>query len=196
MIGAANVDEAEFESSGDVLLDRERQPAPRVRRRPAPVPRLAPRAHGAAGRARGVPQAHPRVRDRRRHRDPLLGRASARPTTCRSCSPSTRRASARQARVDLTPTPRRRRSATRYASGCAPTCRGSTARACRPGSTTSPKRSRSAATWQAKLASGRWVGVGWPRGARRPRRAGRSSTTSSPRSSRAAARRSWSAASA
>ena len=48
------------------------EPPSRVRRRAAPVSRLAPRAHGAAGRARGVPQAHPRVQDRRRRRDPLL----------------------------------------------------------------------------------------------------------------------------
>ena len=39
--------------------------------------------------------------------------------------------------------------------------------------------------WQAKLASGRWVGVGWPRELG-GRGAGRSSTTSSPRSSRGA----------
>ena len=62
----------EFEDADEVRFDREPQPAPRVRRRPAPLPRLAPRAPRAAGRARGVPPAHPRVRDRRRRRGPLL----------------------------------------------------------------------------------------------------------------------------
>src|SRR6476469_2372146 len=49
--------------------------------------------------------------------------------------------------------------------------------------------------WQAKLAGGRWVGVGWPRelGGRGQVR---SSTTSSRRSSRAGGRRSSSAGSA
>ena len=39
------------------------QPAPRVRRRHPPVPRIAPRAPRAAGVDRGVAQAHPRVPD-------------------------------------------------------------------------------------------------------------------------------------
>ena len=74
MIGAANCDRAEFDDASEVMLDREREPPPRVRRRPAPLPRLAPGAPGAEGRAPGVPQADPRVRDRRGHRGPLLAR--------------------------------------------------------------------------------------------------------------------------
>ena len=96
MIGAANVDEAEFDDAGRRVVRPRTQPPPRVRRRSAPVPRFAPRAARAARRARGVPPADSRVLDRARHRHPVLAghppgrppaaRVSGRLTGCRSPS--------------------------------------------------------------------------------------------------------------
>src|SRR5690606_31684694 len=42
------------------------EPAPRLRRRSPPLPRLPPRPDGAAGGARGVAPGGPRLPDRRR----------------------------------------------------------------------------------------------------------------------------------
>ena len=47
-IGAANGDDAEFDDAPSVDFDRDAEPSPRVRRRPAPLPRFAPGAHGVA----------------------------------------------------------------------------------------------------------------------------------------------------
>ena len=74
LIGAGNIDAAEFDGRRRRPLRPRPQPARRVRRRTAPLPRLPPRAPRAARRDRGVPPAHPRVRDRRRRRDQLLAR--------------------------------------------------------------------------------------------------------------------------
>ena len=60
--------------AGDVLLDREANRHLAFGGGPHRCLGSHLARHGAAGRARGVPQAHPRVRDRRRHRDPLLAR--------------------------------------------------------------------------------------------------------------------------
>ena len=56
----------------------------------------------------------------------------------------------------------RSHSATRSARGCAPTCRGSTGKGLPPRFDDLAEEVAFGREWQAKLASGRWVGVGWP----------------------------------
>ena len=86
MIGAANVDEAEFDSSGDVLARPGVEPAPRVRRRSAPLPRLAPRAAWSCGsRSRSSTSGSPSTRSPTASRSTSRP-ASARPRICRSFS--------------------------------------------------------------------------------------------------------------
>ena len=59
--------------------------APRLRRRPPPLPRRPPRPHGAADRARGAARPHPRLPPRRRRRGPLLHRHPPGPLAARWC---------------------------------------------------------------------------------------------------------------
>ena len=61
LLGAANVDEAEFADGGEARLGSRGQPAPGLRRRHPPLPRLAPRPPRAARRAAGVAPPHPRL---------------------------------------------------------------------------------------------------------------------------------------
>ncbi len=77
LLGAANTDPAEFPDPELVDFRRNPNRHRRVRRRPAPLPGLAPGPHGAAGRAARIPPAHtglrdpPRLRARRRRRTQL-----------------------------------------------------------------------------------------------------------------------------
>ena len=54
LIGAANVDDAEFPDAGRAAMGPRRQPTPRLRRRHPPVPGVASGAPGAADRAARV----------------------------------------------------------------------------------------------------------------------------------------------
>ena len=76
LLGAANTDPAEFPDPGAGRLPPQPEPAPRFRRRSAPLPRFAPGPHGAAGGVARIPPAHTRLRDQARHRVDLHGRAA------------------------------------------------------------------------------------------------------------------------
>ena len=83
-IGAANGDDAEFGAPRGGLRPRAQQ-ARRLRRRPPPLPRRAPRPARAAGRARGAPRPHPRLRASPPAPSCSTPPASARPSAFPSC---------------------------------------------------------------------------------------------------------------
>ena len=99
MIGSANTDEKSWERADEVDFDARGQQAHRLRRRRPPLPRFAPRPHGAARRPRGVARRHPGVLAARGHRAPLLARPP-RPSRTSSWSGERRSSAAhrRQAR--------------------------------------------------------------------------------------------------
>ena len=76
---AANRDPELFPDADEVHHRPRREPPRRVRPRHPPLPRLEPRPHGAAGRARGVDEALPRLRARRSRRGHVVRRPGPRP---------------------------------------------------------------------------------------------------------------------